>query len=357
MALFCTRYLASSPFDLKLSAQEVIECARSGYYGWQDYATTFWHHHIKALLASPTSDTPRFGGDIVAAVTAFITKLGIHTEDESSVNSTLPLSSASIQDVVSKWDHDASSSQNLAQRTDFIRKVIETMDASKLDDKQQAVFSSLHGVCRFKCAKPHCYHFAIGFRSRSNRDQHIAEHERPLKCRAEFCYARTFGFASPSALEAHEKHQHPSASSSSSNGLFPNPKDKRSSHDIWTACSAGDLDAVKRLIAIGVDVQKPQRTSISGLTPLVLAARNGNFGICRLLVEQGASIFRAGYKGRRDLTAIGEAVRCNDLGFFWALLNLSRDEERDDFVTKDIWPYIRAAIFSNSKEIMPVLLS
>lgn len=355
MALFCSRYLASPPFDPTLSAKEVIGVARSGYYGSQDYATSFWHHHIRALLDSPITGRPQLGGGLVAAVAAFFGQFSIHSQHEALADSGSLLAPACVRDVVDKFHDGTIDAHTLDERTIFIRKIIETMDVSELDSRQQATFSSLHGVHKFKCPKPHCDYFTLGFQRQKGRDDHVAEHERPFKCSAESCYARTFGFPSRSALEAHEKSQHPPASSNKA--LFHSSRDKNRADNIWTACATGDLDAVKRHIASGVNIQESQNGIRSGLTPLVIAARKGHLEVCRLLVKHEASVFHAGYKGRPNLTAIGEAVRRCDLGFFWALFNLSGDQERDAFVKGDLRPYIRAAVLANSKEVLLVLLS
>jgi ankyrin repeat protein len=121
--------------------------------------------------------------------------------------------------------------------------------------------------------------------------------------------------------------------------------------------AAGDLDAIKRHIANGVDILVAKEGKRNGLTPIVLAARNGHLEACQLLVQHGASIFHAGRSRLPALTAIGEAIRRCDLAFFRALLNLSTAENREGFVKGNLLPYIVAAVSKNSHEVLLELLS
>ena len=51
------------------------------------------------------------------------------------------------------------------------------------------------------------------------------------------------------------------------------------------ACEAGDLDAAKRLVAAGADVDKDDR---EGRSPLWLAFESGHVDVARWLIETGA---------------------------------------------------------------------
>ncbi|KAH8880581.1 hypothetical protein GQ53DRAFT_669656, partial [Thozetella sp. PMI_491] len=287
MALFCCHYLASRPFDATVPAEEVISIAETGYYGAQDYATAFWCYHIKALLDTPTAGRRELTDSLVTAVAAVFSKFRIpyQKEDDTDEN---PLPITVLQAVLDKLHGNTLVAQALEERTVFIRTVIETMNISELDSKQRATFSLLQGVPRFKCTKLSCHHFAFGFRIKKDRDNHVAEHELPFKCLVESCYARTIGFPTYLTLETHVRKQHSLLSSKAA--LFPNSKDLKRADNIWAACAAGDLEAAKRHIAHTVDMDIAQFNGRSGLSPIVIAARNGHLNVCRLLVEHGASV-------------------------------------------------------------------
>jgi ankyrin repeat protein len=62
---------------------------------------------------------------------------------------------------------------------------------------------------------------------------------------------------------------------------------------LCAAILKGDVDAVKKFIQYGVDVNQKS----NGLTPLMLAARYNNVEIVNLLIENGANIKEADEKG------------------------------------------------------------
>ncbi|KAJ3459196.1 hypothetical protein MRS44_015269 [Fusarium solani] len=54
MALFCSQYLASQPFQDGPRAETIQEFAKTGYYGFLDYAMASWTHHL-ALVSKYSS--------------------------------------------------------------------------------------------------------------------------------------------------------------------------------------------------------------------------------------------------------------------------------------------------------------
>lgn len=51
MAIFCSRYLVSSPLNHSVR-DRIHDFAISGYYGFQDYAVACWYHHVGFVLNS-----------------------------------------------------------------------------------------------------------------------------------------------------------------------------------------------------------------------------------------------------------------------------------------------------------------
>jgi ankyrin repeat protein len=66
-------------------------------------------------------------------------------------------------------------------------------------------------------------------------------------------------------------------------------------HELWRAVKAGDLTRATELVAQRVDVN--QASDEQGWTPLCFAAGRGDLALLRMLLENGADVFRTG----RDL--------------------------------------------------------
>ena len=71
--------------------------------------------------------------------------------------------------------------------------------------------------------------------------------------------------------------------------------------NIWFAAATGDLDAVRRHLASGVDVNRPNPAF--GMPPVAVAAVHGQPGAVDLLVEQGADVNRRFPDGNTTLHA------------------------------------------------------
>ena len=72
----------------------------------------------------------------------------------------------------------------------------------------------------------------------------------------------------------------------------------KKNEELFTAITKEDLEAVKKAIESGADVNA---IGGYGRTPLFVAARNGNLGIVRLLLEHGADVNAANKYGRTPL--------------------------------------------------------
>ena len=78
----------------------------------------------------------------------------------------------------------------------------------------------------------------------------------------------------------------------------------RGATPLANAICKGDIDAVKKFLDYGADVNEKS----NGLTPLMLAARYNQADIIKLLIEKGANLKLTDDKG---LTALKHAERSN----------------------------------------------
>ncbi|KUI59859.1 hypothetical protein VP1G_11184 [Cytospora mali] len=59
---------------------------------------------------------------------------------------------------------------------------------------------------------------------------------------------------------------------------------------MWEAIEAGDLSGILALLDAGEDISQQSKTKTGYEPPLYMAARSGNFEVCKLLLERGARI-------------------------------------------------------------------
>ncbi|KAH8693390.1 hypothetical protein GQ44DRAFT_595961, partial [Phaeosphaeriaceae sp. PMI808] len=356
-AIFCSRYLASGPFKHDLRERSIQYFALSGYYGFQDYAVASWHFHIDSILNLEANSTEELSDDIVRSVICLFREYEVTQQTGSITLGPQPdLAAQQIREILQAWRSNGQK-DSFEERTTSIRRVVELIDPAELDDARQRVFLYFNGVPRFKCPKPRCQQFSLGFMDRQTRDAHVDEHLRPFKCPNEGCYARSTGFPSQSDLDRHVKRLH--SDNGSSRPWFPSSAKKTA--DIFAACKRGDLDAVKAFTYQGVDVNVPSQPK-GQLTPLVLAARHGEVLICQHLVQHGAQVYSSNStKSRGAVTAFGEAIAQQDYDLFRVLVETAGEHERLAFLggssTPNLQYYVQAAVASGAVEILKDLLS
>ncbi|KAI8652052.1 hypothetical protein NCS56_01422000 [Fusarium sp. Ph1] len=304
MALFCSQYLASGPFQNGLRAETIEEFAKTGYYGLLDYAMMSWICHLSFISKHPSSlDVEKLLKVVSCAKRAFesykIPKGELEIED--------------IDDIIKAWPSIDRKSP-FESRIWIIRYAVESISVSELDSNSRSVLLVLNGVLCFKCPKLDCHNFAIGFIRCRDRDNHVQDHERSFKCLVGGCYAAVTGFRSESELNVHTRRCHPGPEDLV---LFSNPKTKRPL-TIFEACIKGDLKQVKALVAQGVNVNAAKSPG-GQVKPLALAAKHEHCDICQFLIEKGAgkSFIRksGGGKAVMDL-----AIKLNDYELFQFLI-------------------------------------
>jgi hypothetical protein len=69
---------------------------------------------------------------------------------------------------------------------------------------------------------------------------------------------------------------------------------------LFVACGKGDVDAARRLLDKGAEVDRANKY---GATPLFVACQNGHVDAARLLLDNGADVHKASLKNRTPLHA------------------------------------------------------
>lgn len=270
MAIYCSQYLASYPFAERLCADDIEESAVTGYYGLLDYALASFQHHTDFILTVNSGSNIDLRQNVIQSVGRLL------------YLSNLTATNAAMR--IAEWLSSRGDPSSIQMRTAAIRKVIEVIDYSALNDGTRRAFLDLNGLERFKCPRIRCLKFASGFQNQQERNLHLLEHDRPFKCSTEGCYARVTGFSSKCDMDNHSRRIHPHAADSA---LFSKPRRKEMS-DIHSAASQGDLECVKTLHQQGASLTAAT-ASKSSKTPLVLAVRNGHYHICEYLLQQGVN--------------------------------------------------------------------
>lgn len=333
MAIFCCRYLASSPFTASLEPSPVHDLALSGYYGFQDYATAFWRFHVRAIIVNDSGTPTDCRLDVLRSIASLL-----NTVDPSSPGLTSHSPALTENDVQAllepQSDHETRCLRIFERRTLAIRTVLEAIRPASLDDTAKAVVLGLLGELQFKCPKIECTKFTPGFLDREARDAHVDDHERPFKCLSDGCYAAACGFSSQSSLDAHVKRFHADGNPEI---LFPQVQRKKDmeTRDIFTACERGNLEEVKALYHQGVDFDAAKKRG--SLTPLTIAVRHGHPHICAFLIEHGVSAFKLSVSEhatqQRSMSALNEAIKTQDHEIFHVLWHTGSKMARDAFIS------------------------
>lgn len=327
MALFCTEYLLSSPFDYATQIDELNNHVRRGYYALQDYALSHWLDHMTYPLRAknPTDISVDTHNDLVSHLRSFVEEYGVPEkrqylgriqEDRDLVDS--------IPKDISAW----SQWFDLEWRACRVRGAIESLgNGSTSDDTDRDMMRDIYGTRLFKCSRLACNLFTTGFNTKTEQEDHLNEHERPFHCVEQFCPYHTLGFRTEAELESHLIHNHPEDDGDKVS--FPEPPTKRKKDSIFKACARGDIIAVKSFLDNGEDINKASRPK-GRETPLYLAAENGRLNVCKMLLDRGADINHRGTQWRFECSALEAAVSSGHLEivqYFWERSGLLKNPD------------------------------
>lgn len=317
MALFCSEYLASQPFQDVPQTQTIRESAVTGYYGFLEYAIQSWTHHLEFIAKDPSS-LQACTVSKLASSTARI--FGSYDFKDQSTRD--DLTTQSPDEILSVLLRNCKNNP-FESRISTIRSITESIHASELDDNADSIFLRLSGALCFKCPKQNCHNFTIGFASCKNRDNHVTDHERPFRCSNGSCLGARIGFRSQSALQSHVRQFH---RTSEPTALFLQKKSIKP-RTIFEACTRGDLEQVQAFLDQGVDVNAPSKPQ-GHLTPLVVAAKHQRYQICQFLIEKGAKQL---FLPERQ-SALRCAINALDHGLAWQIIGAASDEMKAQFL-------------------------
>ncbi|KAH7330241.1 hypothetical protein BKA65DRAFT_55430 [Rhexocercosporidium sp. MPI-PUGE-AT-0058] len=327
MALFCTQYLTSTPFQISLESK-IQTCALTGYYGFHDYAVAFWWHHVdKAVDISEDLPLETFRS-VLKSVAKLLRKSQSKRENsrddpgdlETIVKQfrELPRNSRDRQKVLGPLGIEIS--------TGLVRDAIEALRSKEIHSNT----IPLYGPIRYKCPKPWCQLFATGFVEAGQRKDHVNEHERPFRCDTEGCFQAEIGFSTGYGLRQHIKKHHtePEIVLFPKSTRFPKPTDSRpdsrkDNPSIWATIRNDDLNGVKNWMATRKSAHEVMKTEFMAQTPLLIAVELRHLRICKYLLANGADVNYPHVFEDEYEYVLHAAVRQDDLN----MTNLLLDQE------------------------------
>ncbi|KAL8707589.1 MAG: hypothetical protein Q9220_007430 [cf. Caloplaca sp. 1 TL-2023] len=352
MAGFCLNYLLSSPVALGIANDELRRHSQSGYYAFHDYASVHWSDHLIHLK----NDCINFADEVQTSLISRYRSLLKWTESsEHSLIQSSKMDPGQIDEMIKDIPQDARSRDRRYQitlRTSRIRSVIEAMmEEFKDGNPARLVLCDMYGSRLFKCGKVDCRYYLEGFDTRSARDRHLQKHERSYTCVHQACPFQTLGFENEPQLRKHIENAH----AAEDDDRFAFPKARRKNADtLCNAAARGDIAAVKGLLDQAHSINQPSRTK-GGLTPLVLAVRNGHSKISKLLLEKGAN---AWYRGPREAqnTAFDAAIANGDIETMHYLLTIPEADTKLGIVGDQLGSILRSAIEQGHPVMVKMIL-
>lgn len=241
---------------------------------------------------------------------------------------------------------------DLEWKTSCLRKTIESLrDERNSDETDQVLMEDIYGLRRLKCSRIACDHFATGFDSKLDRDEHINRHDRPFVCMEQHCPFQALGFETKAQLDSHLARNH--IGDDADKFLFPQPS-RRKDDNIHKASARGDVVAVKNFLDGGARINTPSRPN-GAETPLFLAARNSHLNICKTLLENGADVNFRPKHGSSVSTALQDAVTRGDAEMVHLFLSLSNvlPDQRNKYGQSAL----HLAVMKESEAVIHLLLA
>ena len=227
MASTCIVYLSMPAFEVSKSIQDLQEAFLQGTYSFVDYAVCFWAIHLESAISSIAKKCLDRLSEVLECLEAF---LGLHWAFEGkpeTISNTVrhdldilkqhPSYNQICQAVTfaknqlrptGKGPSDDDRLQ-LSHVLSEIRVVLENMTSLPSMSKDEETFiRQNYGLNHYKCNRMNCQFFYRGFVTSTQRDQHIAKHNRSFTCGSQGCPYEIIGFINKKELQKHELDQH-----------------------------------------------------------------------------------------------------------------------------------------------------
>ncbi|KAL8397195.1 hypothetical protein RB594_004058 [Gaeumannomyces avenae] len=326
MLTFCCQYLKSPAFSAPVPQTVREEHAMTGYYAFQEYAASYWHDHVMLLRQHAANLPPETVRPALDALSGFLNASFRATQDGQDRTALHGLGpDSNLLDNAAGLNPEPSERNKLFLVQSWVSLTREAIKAARRGTRhlQDVDLEKFYGPERFKCPRPWCDFFHLGFRKQSELEQHIDAHTRPFRCNVEGCEVSSLGFESKPTLDRHNERFHKPRSDDE---RFPRAVSSKGGHhaELFRAIKEGNLINVKELMVpqnrkwlFREDIHGNPSTAV---TPLIHAIRCGQFKICKYLLESGAKVMYH-RSISTDITPLREAIRASDTALLDLLLN------------------------------------
>ncbi|KAI9167944.1 Vegetative incompatibility protein [Paramyrothecium foliicola] len=223
LATLCVDYL-NLPIS-QLSVNDVTSPILAGHHVFLEYAVMFWVRHLESGLILLEGDTPLFP-TLAESVGKF---LELHRQNDTSRLEVsprnkerfrrfehFPFAKSLEQAVVSTRRHlgvlgetkPAEIVLDVFAMLQSFRNKLEELIESPLEPGMKDLLLHLYGTKPFKCSRPSCHHFTMGFPTADLRNAHVEKHLRPYLCPLQGCPTSAMGVATERELQRHMREAH-----------------------------------------------------------------------------------------------------------------------------------------------------
>ncbi|KAK6062398.1 zinc finger protein [Seiridium cupressi] len=245
-------YLSLPVMDQSGDELTIREAIMNRSFAYLEYAVACWSLHFQEALDAHRGEDQLalLSEDVDVFIESRYRNSQTNKHASKSVASQLPalMSSECFERLCHAitWAHKQFSIHGQAPSDDDaldlsnilfnVRSVFEDLAASQTTNEQGTVLGDMYGHNWFKCPRINCLYFHRGFKSKSQRQHHLDQHERPYMCIMPECDASTFGFPTQALLNQHMDEEH--GASAASELEFPKPKKadigslERSNHNL-----------------------------------------------------------------------------------------------------------------------------
>ncbi|GKZ31234.1 hypothetical protein AbraIFM66950_011525 [Aspergillus brasiliensis] len=341
-------YLTSGIVDLDLDEGDIQEQTRHGRFRLFDYASFYWpvllHDIISVRRETTDSRRNKLLGRLLKRVSRklqnsdFITteppqgltvgQKGSRVNDEDLDSNAIICGAKQFHSNERRWGWNMKNNESWINQDPLItsqmlirlreqHEILLSMPDCRPDLERQ------YGPQLFRCTYVFCTRSRRGFASADEREQHIENHGRPLKCVVPSCEFSSIGFDSEGSRQRHWKKHHISAAretqaavgaAAGGGGNFDALDPEEAQPLLFVLLAEENVDLVRRLLCSQAGMKlKPEVIAHARL----MAAEQGSLALTELLAPVTTET-------KVPFKVLAAAVASEDADFSeWAYNNLS----------------------------------
>lgn len=240
--MICVNYLNLPAFQLPLVDPD--RHTFGGHYNFLEYAALHWVRHLESALEHLQTHS-KLGNELAEALGCFLelhftnpkvtsVLLGKHRRkwkvfEPFSFFENLSQAFLSTRKHLTTFE-EMKSEETAIDVFDILQKVrqhVESLAAHDSNPETLALLEKFFGRNMFKCSRPSCHFFEMGFISSHTKSLHMEKHLRPFVCTIEGCPTSAIGVATLKDLEVHMRLSHGIGGDNTATLDFPSEEELR----------------------------------------------------------------------------------------------------------------------------------